>query len=134
MGDPRRTKVSGVRRLTMPSGLRWGKVTATLLVWTVVFAGGVLLGKSLNVGVTEDDIQECMEEQIIPPEKCEETLQAAEDEEFRIAVPVLFLIWFGGALAASLVWLLIGPQSRESTRAGVGEGVGNGLRATREGP
>jgi hypothetical protein len=100
------------------SGLLWRKLMGILIVWTVFLTFGFLLVRVLNVGVTEADIRECMQEQIISPEACEETLQAAEEGEFRIGVPVLIMIWFGGALALSLVWLLIRHRSADGVPTG----------------
>jgi hypothetical protein len=93
------------------SGLPLQKLMGILIVWTVIVGFGFLLVSALDVGVTEADIRECMQEPFIPPEECEETLQAAEGGEFRIGVPALITIWFGGALALSLVWLLIRHRS-----------------------
>jgi hypothetical protein len=69
-----------------------------LLVWTAgVAAVWVIAELALNPGVSDEDIQECMEEGFIPPDECEETLERLEaGEEAVIGVGAAFVVWFVG--------------------------------------
>jgi hypothetical protein len=68
----------------------------------------------LNTGVTRDDIQECRAEGTFPPDECEDTLQALEDEdEPVVGIPLLLILWLAGLLLLSLVWMT-GPKSPDS--------------------
>jgi hypothetical protein len=119
-GWPQWLRVEGerMRRLMLRSGLSWRRLVGILIVWTIFVAFGFLILRFLNVGVTEADIRECVQDEIIPPGACEETLQAAEEGEFRIGVPALVMIWFGGAFPLSLVWLLIRHRSADGVPTG----------------
>jgi hypothetical protein len=86
------------------------------LIWTVGII--VIWGVAqivLNPGVTRDDIQECVAEGIFPPDECEETLQALEDEdEPVVGIPLLLILWLAGLLLLSLVWMT-GPKPPDSS-------------------
>lgn len=86
-----------------------------LVIWTVVFAVLLIAAAFLNAGVTEEEIEECMSEGFIPPEECEETLEA-EDEGIGIGITPLFLLWLAGFLALGLAWVLTRPRSRPPHR------------------
>lgn len=100
----------------MPTVPPWRKTTWVLLVWTVVFAVLIIAAAFLDAGVTEEEIEECMSEGFIPPEECEETLEA-EDEGIGIGITPLFLLWLAGFLAVGLAWVLTRPRSRPPHRA-----------------
>ncbi|HEX2292773.1 MAG TPA: hypothetical protein VHH55_05625 [Gaiellaceae bacterium] len=93
-----------------------------LLIWT---AGMVAVWLSadafLNPGVTEESIQECLEEGFFPARECEqrlEELEAAEDPV--LAVGSAVVIWIAGCL---LIFLVVGThgRSREITNANVSD-------------
>jgi hypothetical protein len=76
-----------------------------LLVWTAgVAAVWVIAELALNPGVSQEDIQECMEEGFIPPEECEEALENLEaGDEAVIGSGGAFVVWFVGFLVLLLV-------------------------------
>jgi hypothetical protein len=99
----------------MPSVPPWRKMTWVLLIWTVVFAVLIIAGALLDPGVSEEEIEECMREGFIPPEECEETLEA-EDEGIGFGVAPLFLLWLAGFLVLGAVWLLTRPRPGPTRR------------------
>ena len=75
---------------------RW-LTTLVLLIWTIgAVTLWVIANASLNVGVTESDLQECREEGIIPATECEEALKSLEADESPV-------IGYGASLA---IWLI----------------------------
>jgi hypothetical protein len=89
----------------MLRALPWRKTTWVLLFWTAgIIAIWGIVELSLNPGVSQEDIQECLEEGFIPPEECEETLRELEDEDAVIGIPLLVIFWFAGLLLLGLVW------------------------------
>jgi hypothetical protein len=83
---------------------------AVLLIWTVgVVALWVIADAVLNEGVSEADIQECVEEGFIPRDECEEALEMLEaDEDPVIGIGASMLVWLAGFLV--LLWLLTRPR------------------------
>jgi hypothetical protein len=82
-----------------------------LVIWTIGAATlWFVANESLNVGVTESDIQECREEGIIPAAECEETLKSLEAEESPvIGYGASLAIWLIGCF---LLWLATRPATR----------------------
>ena len=95
----------------MPSVPPWRKTTWVLLIWTVIFAILIIAGALLDPGVSEDEIEECMRERFIPPDECEETLEA-EDEGIGLGATPLFLLWLAGFLVLGAFWLVTRPTRR----------------------
>ena|ERR671919_2039919 len=95
----------------MPSVPPWRKMTWLLLSWTVIFAILIMAGAFLDPGVSQDEIEECMREGFIPPDECEETLEAG-DEGIGLGVTPLFLLWLAGFLLLGALWLLTRPRQR----------------------
>jgi hypothetical protein len=95
----------------MPSVPPWRKTTWMLLIWTVIFAILIIAGAFLDLGVSEDEIEECMREGFIPPDECEETLEA-EDEGIGLGFTPLFLFWLGGFLVLGAARSLTRPTRR----------------------
>lgn len=90
--------------------LEWKAIWAPI-IWTVgivvIWAVAQIV---LNPGVTQEDIRECQAEGIFPPDQCEETLQALEDDdEPAVGVPLLVILWLSGLLLLGLVWMT-GPK------------------------
>lgn len=85
------------------------------LIWTVgIFAIWGVAQLVLNPGVTQEDIRECQEEGIFPPDECENALQALEDDdEPAVGVPLLLILWLSGLLLLGLVWIT-GPERPKS--------------------
>jgi hypothetical protein len=84
-----------------------------LLIWTAG-AGGIWIvaNAALNPGVSESDVQECLEERFIPADECEETLAMLEaDDEPVLGLGSLFLIWVTVSL---LLWLVTQPRAGNS--------------------
>lgn len=84
-----------------------------LLIWTVGAGAVWLLGNAtLNAGVSEGDVRECVEEEFIPADECEAALERLEaDEDPLFGFGSLFLIWLGVSL---LLWLATRPRSAGS--------------------
>jgi hypothetical protein len=86
----------------------WSTRVWVLLVWTAgLIAVWVVANAVLDPGVTDEDVQECLREGFIPPEECEETLEALEDEEEPVlGIGASFLVWLVGCF---LLWLVTRP-------------------------
>ena len=95
----------------MPSVPPWRKTTWVLLIWTVIFAILIIAGALLDPGVSGDEIEECMREGFIPPDECEETLEA-DDEGIGLGTTPLFLLWLAGFLVLGAFWLVTRPTRR----------------------
>lgn len=95
----------------MPSVPPWRMITWVLLLWTILFAVLIVGGELLDPGVSEDEIEECMREGFIPPDECEEMLEA-EDEGIGLGATPLSLFWLAGFLVLGAFWLLTRPTRR----------------------
>ena len=88
-------------------------IISVLLVWTAgVLVLWFIANATLNEGVSDADIRECMEEGFIPANECRDVLEELEEEEDPIVgISSTVLVWVVGLVL--LVWLL---RPREPTQ------------------
>jgi uncharacterized protein YggT (Ycf19 family) len=84
-----------------------------LLVWTVGLLAVWLIARDvLNAGVSDDAIQECVEEGFIPPSECENALEDLESDDRQVlSVGLIVLVW---AVGLPLLWVMTRPTTSES--------------------